>query len=133
MYGTTICKKFFLIFPHTNRKFCSVMFSSKLENYKPNREWCLHFIFKTLIDLELCRYALLLLTYICHDNFGSYFVIKLLLLRQKFMPKDMLYLHIYFRHFSCKNKLDLEHCIAFIVPCLFPLLLKLIAIDVLLV
>ena len=42
-------------------------------------------------------------------------------------------IHTYFRLFSCKNKLDLEHCIAFIVPCLFPLLLKLIAIDVLLV
>ena len=32
--------------------------------------------------------------YICHDNFGSYFVIKLLLLRQKFMLKDITYVHI---------------------------------------
>ena len=44
-------QKFLLIFTHTNRKFCSVIFPSKLENYKLNREWCLHFIFKTLIDL----------------------------------------------------------------------------------
>ena len=37
----------------------------------------------------------------------------------------------YFRLFSCKNWIWSSN-IAFIVPCLFPLLLKLIAIDVLL-
>ena len=68
--------------------------------------------------------------YICHDNFGSYFVIKLLLLRQKFMLKDITYVHIS-DFFSCKNWIW-SSSIAFIVPCLFPLLLKLIAIDVLL-
>ena len=77
----------------------------------------------------------LYITYtIFHDNFGSYilFCDQIATFETEIHAKRYV-IHIYFRLFSCKNKLDLEHCIAFIVPCLFPLLLKLIAIDVLLV